>query len=349
MQAWRFLLCVPLLSCVAVCWPLNTARADVVRMKNGDRLSGAVVSLAQGTLRLVTSYAGALSLMWDDVAWLTTDRPLLVLGTDDKQRIGWLGRSEAGEMVLLSNGDMHFFSPEEIIELQSLTEDQVQRAGNFVRPARWKKEAEAGAQVRSGNVETLDINLGGEIRRKTDTSELGVKVTTAFIDTAGERTAQQAFGAGRLDLLHSERLFSFYRVSLEHDALEELDFRARQETGLGYKVIHMPRTLLQGQIGAGVREEFFTNAGARFRPTGNLGVRWRQRIGARSELSADLTYLPDLTELGEYRLEADASFTAPITHNVLLRFSLLDRFNSDPRPGIKQNDLTLLSSVVWTF
>jgi hypothetical protein len=48
-------------------------------------------------------------------------------------------------------------------------------------------------------------------------------------------------------------------------------------------------------------------------------------------------------------LEGEASLSTPLTHRFFLRLSLTDTFNSAPQPGVEQNDLTLLSSVVWGF
>src|SRR5665213_4547219 len=67
-----------LLLCAAVHAPAN---ADVVVMRNGDRLTGKVVHKKADELLFATSYAGTLKLKWSDVASVATDKPVaLVIG-----------------------------------------------------------------------------------------------------------------------------------------------------------------------------------------------------------------------------------------------------------------------------
>ena len=62
------------------------ASADEVWLKNGDRLTGKVMSLDAGTLVFKTSYAGDLSIKWGEVVNLKTDEPVkVVLG--DRPRL----------------------------------------------------------------------------------------------------------------------------------------------------------------------------------------------------------------------------------------------------------------------
>jgi putative salt-induced outer membrane protein YdiY len=163
------------------------------------------------------------------------------------------------------------------------------------------------------------------------------------------RTAQQVLGTTRVDFLRTSRLFSFAQVNLEHDVLEELVLRAQEQAGVGYKLILTPRTLLQGVVGVGFQEELFEEEEAAVEPLGRLGIEWTQRLGQTSEFAGQVAFLPDLINLGEYRPEGEVSLRTPITHHFHLRLSLTDTFNSAPQPGVEQNDLTLLSSVVWGF
>src|ERR1700694_438059 len=55
-----------------------SARADQVTLKNGDRLSGAIVKADGKTLILKTDYAGDLTLKWSAVDAFTTAEPVHV-------------------------------------------------------------------------------------------------------------------------------------------------------------------------------------------------------------------------------------------------------------------------------
>ena len=57
--------------------------ADEVQLKNGDRLTGTVVSLDAGTLKFKTAH-GDLSIAWPEVTALTIDEPILIRSADGK-------------------------------------------------------------------------------------------------------------------------------------------------------------------------------------------------------------------------------------------------------------------------
>ncbi|MCJ7750748.1 MAG: hypothetical protein MUQ65_06595, partial [Armatimonadetes bacterium] len=61
---------------VAMLVLVSTACADTITMSNGDRLSGVVVTMQQGSLLLKTDYAGEVQLDWSQVQELALDEPL---------------------------------------------------------------------------------------------------------------------------------------------------------------------------------------------------------------------------------------------------------------------------------
>ena len=63
---------------------LKTAYADEVILKDGSRLFGTVVSMESRKLVFNTSFAGDISIKWDQVARLTTDTPMEVSLGDKK-------------------------------------------------------------------------------------------------------------------------------------------------------------------------------------------------------------------------------------------------------------------------
>lgn len=335
--------------CCIIFWHLHWAWADEVHLKNGDRLTGTIIELVRGRLRVNTDYAGELVIRWDRVAALKTDQPVALILDNGERWIGWLGSDDGKDSFALSSDGKHPLELATIVTVVPLADKERQGAGDLSKPALWKHRLEMGAQVRSGNTDSTDIILGYQAQRQSTRSELTTDVTAAYGETDGERTAQRAGAAGRLNLLHTERFFSFYLLTLEHDALEDLDLRAQEQAGIGYKLVRTPRTFVQGEVGFGVREELFENGDLQIEPVGRIGGKWTQKIGAATELVVGAAFLPDLIDRGQYRMEGEASLSTPITNRFSLRLSLVDSFDSNPQPGVKKNDLTLLSSLVWTL
>ena len=83
-----------LLSCLlglTVC-----CQAEQVALKNGDRLTGAIVSMDGKKLVVNTSYAGDVSIDWGEVAQFSSDKPLVITCTD-KQVLSGTVSTEGAE------------------------------------------------------------------------------------------------------------------------------------------------------------------------------------------------------------------------------------------------------------
>ncbi len=62
---------------------VQTATADELLMRNGDHLTGTVVSRSGDTVKFKTRYAGTLSITWSEIAKISTDQPITVGINDD--------------------------------------------------------------------------------------------------------------------------------------------------------------------------------------------------------------------------------------------------------------------------
>src|ERR1700741_3277149 len=87
-------LCVALLCCS--CALLS---AEQVTLKNGDRLTGSIVSVSEKKLTIKTEYAGAVTVDWAAVADFTTAAPMFVTRTNDQVLSGTLSTKESTVVV----------------------------------------------------------------------------------------------------------------------------------------------------------------------------------------------------------------------------------------------------------
>ena len=74
--------------------------ADQVEMKNGDRITGVIVTVERGTLIIKTSYAGRITIQWVEVSMLITDSPAEVVLKDKRSFEGTTRPTEDGELSL---------------------------------------------------------------------------------------------------------------------------------------------------------------------------------------------------------------------------------------------------------
>jgi hypothetical protein len=79
---------------------LGAARADEVHLKNGDRITGEVVTMEEDELLFKTSYASEMKIKWSQVASLVTDTPVEVSFQDETMVVGTTKPAKDGGMSL---------------------------------------------------------------------------------------------------------------------------------------------------------------------------------------------------------------------------------------------------------
>ena len=74
--------------------------AEEVSLKNGDHLSGAIVSMDGKKLVLKTSYAGDISIDWAEVSQFSSDKQPLVVTKADKQLVSGTVAAEGSDVMV---------------------------------------------------------------------------------------------------------------------------------------------------------------------------------------------------------------------------------------------------------
>ena len=133
------------------------ASADEVWLKNGDRLTGKVMSLDGGTLVFKTSYAGDLSIQWGEVVNLKTDEPIKVVLGDETTAQGTVSPGDSGKVKVKA---------EQVAEPVTVDLANVKTI-NPKPPLRTNLRANVGFSMTDGNTDTQDIYADAEFMART--------------------------------------------------------------------------------------------------------------------------------------------------------------------------------------
>ena len=294
--------------------------ADEIHLKNGDRLSGRIVSEEDGRLVLEHEAAGAITVNTAFVERIVRDAQALV-----------------------TEG-----SPETAAHLTGSAES---RAGE-VEPSLWERELALGYNLNRGN--TIDEALSSKLfaHRKTDHNELTLKMEGYYSETDRRMTAQRYDGMGRYAFSFGSRMawYNFYKLEMEHDRFANIDWRLTPSTGLGYWFADEADWKAMAEVGVGWERTNFRDATSN-RSDAVLVPRAfvSKTLFGKAVLSEDVTVWPTLSDLGQYRLRSETALTNPLTEALDLRLTFIDEFESDPAGDTKKNDARLISSLVYSF
>ncbi|HEY2930963.1 MAG TPA: DUF481 domain-containing protein [Acidobacteriota bacterium] len=331
--------------------------ADQIHLKNGDRLTGSIVKLDQTKLSIKSELAGDLTVPWDAVDRLTSSQPLYLSLSDGQVIVGTVGGADGNIEVQTQQAGTVSVSKGVVRTIrsqgeQSAYEANTERMRNPKLGDLWSGFADAGLSLSRGNADITTLAAGMKAVRATSRD----KITTYFTSLSARTkasgrsltTADAIRGGARYDFNLSSKLFAFGLTDLEYDKLQKLDLRSVVAGGLGFHVLKTEKTLLDIFSGGAFNQEFFTDVTRRSAEL-LLGEELSHKLTRSMSLTQRGVFYPNLSETGEYRLAFDASAVTQLGRQLGWQVTFSDRYQSNPIPGIKKNDILLTTGIRLTF
>ena len=329
------------------------AFADQITLRNGDRLTGSILSSDGKELLLRTDYAGDLTIKWDVVEGVNSKQALHLQMQDGKAVAGVVTTSEDKLHVATSNG------PEEIAvsDVKSLRGETAEAAyEKSLHPGvleGWVTGLNLGFALTRGNSETKNLSLAFDATRQTLHDKLRAYADSVFAsnDAPGaipSTTANAAGGGFRYDHDIKGRLFGFGAADFFSDALQGLNIRAAEGGGLGFHAVKNDSTTLDFLGGVNYTHESYTAFSRNF-AAAIVGENLIQKIGKSTLLTQDFGFFPDLNHAGEYRTTFDFGTVTKLTHLLGWQNSVADIYVTNPPLGKRKNDLVLTTGLNITL
>lgn len=214
---------------------------------------------------------------------------------------------------------------------------------------KWTGEFEFGASGSEGNTDRTNIRAGFGAERKEEFEILSLSATYRLGYESGDKNENRLQLSARQEWLIPDSRWSYFvQSSLDVDEFKDYDARLAAAAGFGYRFIETDETTLVGRIGLGGSYEF--GGAEEIVPEGLLGVDFRHRLNDRVDFTANATYFPDLSELGEFRLIAESALDVSLQEQgkLMLRLGVRDEYDSHVT-NAEKNDFYYFASLVYKF
>ena len=328
------------------------ALGDQVTLKNGDRVTGAIVKKDGKNLTVKSDQLGAVTIPWDQVATIQSDKPLNVV-TGGKTVQGTLATNN-GKVEVTTKDTKLSLDPGDVTTIRN---DDEERAFERLQHPGWRQlwagTASLGLAGASGNAETLTFTTAVNASRTTNTDKTSLYFNTikasAFVNGKDSETAEAVKGGWAYNHNVSARLFANGFNDWEYDKFQNLDLRYVFGGGFGLHAVKGAREQLDVLGGFDYNHAKFTNL-----PTQSIGEyffgdQYNLKINNSTTLVQTLKYFDDLSNTKAYRLNADVGVSTKIAKWLTWNISLSDRYLNIPAPGRKTNDFLYSTGIGITF
>ncbi len=340
--------CIALVGCCCV-----ALEAAQVTLKNGDRLTGTIVSLTDKKLTVHTDYAGDVVIDWAAVTQFTSDQPMVVTKTDKQVVSGTVNAQDSSVAVATSSGTQTI--PQSDVAVIRSQADQAAYEKSlhpgFLQD--WTGGGSFGFALARGNSDTTNVALGFNADRKTTTDEWNITMaslyTTSTASNVTTTTANTFGGTIRYDHNLTPRLFGFGMFSGLYDDLQDLNERLSPNGGLGFHVIASKTTTFDVLGGIGYTYENYSDGTINNYINATIGEILTHNFTATTSMTENLYFYPYLNDGGNYRGVGNFGLASKFYKALTWNLNFGDIYNSKPIPGKKDNDLVLTTGLGITF
>lgn len=337
---------------VLVVTAATAAYAEQVSLKNGDHLSGAIVSMDEKKLVLKTSYAGEVSIDWGEVSQFSSDKDTLVITKADKQVVSGTVSSQDSNIVVATVQGVQTVPRAEVAAMRSPTDQAAYEKS--LHPGMlegWTGGGNFGLAVARGNSQTTNLALGFNALRKTTKDAWVINANSIYSrDEKANNTSANSFGGLiRYDRNLTTKLFAYGVFVGMYDALQLLNYRFMPGGGLGFHAIATPTTTLDLLGGLGYTRESYYVGPPNNLFTATLGDEFTHKFTATTSITQNLYYLPSLNQTSNYRINFNAGISTKLNGWLTANANFLDQYVNKPVPGNKYNDILFTTGLGFTF
>jgi putative salt-induced outer membrane protein YdiY len=305
------------------------ARADMVVMQNGDRVSGTVKHKAGDTLTVETDYAGTLELRWSQVKSIQTDAPVeTVVEGEPASALSWFAGDESDPRL------------DRIVYINPSAEEWGHRYA-------YRTRLNLSGSWTSGNSRTDRGQADGELTARSRDVRWILSGKARRESVSGEETASSWLGTLKRDhFLVDPSHFIYARASLERDRFKDIRLRSTLGGGFGWQLVDSEITKFT--LGAGldaVTTRRIAAADERY-PALGWDVRLSHWLGAKAvELLHEEEGFWNLHDTRQVTLRSRTGMRVPVAKGMVANASLNVDWEREPAAGRKPLDATLLLGV----
>jgi hypothetical protein len=342
---------------------VSVTMADSVTLRNGDHLTGTIVTSDGKNLTLKTDFAGEIKILWTAVKEVSSDKPLYVVTADNKTVNGTL-TSDGTNLVVhtASSGEVQVPLATITIIRSADLQAAYEKSLHPSLAEGWKGGVSVGVAIARGNSDTTSVSSGVTADRKTLNDDLTIYESSIYTSNGGVNsgtTANSILGGIKYDRNFTKRLFGFVSGDFTHDELQDLNLRSIYSGGLGWHWINHPNTTLDILGGINYTRETYSSSTTatttginvnRNLPGITAGEVFMHKFGTLTVVTQDFYFYPDLSDINQYRFAVDFASVTKINKWLAWQFTLTDRYVTDPPiVGTKPNDVILSTGINVSF
>jgi putative salt-induced outer membrane protein len=212
----------------------------------------------------------------------------------------------------------------------------------------WASSITAGLTMTRGNSQSLLYSAEIMTTKKTPKNEYAFGLLGAYGNQNSVESVNNYKAFGQWNHLFSDRFYSYVHADATRDLIANLDYRLNVGPGAGYYLIKEKNTSLSTEAGVGYQNEHLGGNYNSF-ATVRLAESFEHKFGTVARVWQTVELLPQVDNFDNYIVNFEIGVEAAISKSLSLKTALDDAFQNQPAAGRRQNDVKLVSGIVYKF
>ena len=337
-KAWLLPVCVGLALLIA-CPPVL---ADEVTMKNGDVITGKILTLKDGKLTIKTPYNESVEIDWASVQKIRSEEPEEVILSDETRLKGTLQVTDEGTLQVVTESA----GPVPIADLSLIT------GMNLPKPpaVTYTGNVEAGVSYLTGNTDTTSGNLSGLFVARSKRQRFTLRGNWYYAENDNVVSAREAGGSIKYDFFVTEKVYVYANALFLYNPFKDLNLRSTFGGGAGYQFFDDDRTTLGTELGVSYVDENFRSAPDDSYTGGRWSINFNYWI---IEKKIDLFHYQEgyfsFDDFADMNLLAQQGVRFTVVKDFFTSFQANVTYDNKPSPGFKKTDTALIFGLGYNF
>ncbi len=319
-------------------------RADEVILKNGDHITGTILTADGGKLTIDSAIMGKVTVDLSNVKTFSTDEPIHILMQDGTMISQKVSAAADGTVSPAAGGSL---------VPQAIPLANVKKINP--PPITWTGALAINGLIARGNTSVDQIGITAEAARRSDDDRISFNAGYLYgrqkVGGVDSTTADNWYFEGKYDLYFTPKFYGYAQARVEKDRVLNLNLRLTPGAGLGYQWFEQPDFNFSTEAGVSwVYEDYSTLPS----PKDHVAVRLAYHVdksfdSGKYKLFNDLEYFPSLQDSGDYLLLGTAGLRVALTKSMFSELKAKVSYDNHPGPGSSRVDAQYLLGVGWTF
>jgi Protein of unknown function, DUF481 len=303
-------------------------------LKNGDRVTGDIVSEQGDKIVLKSALFGEIQLAKDQVA---KREPALPSPTTPAATTN----APVAPKASLPTNAIAGFNP--------ITNAPPGIYSRWFRPmlTNWHGNVQVGMDLGYGTTERRTFYANATATHELNRVRNLVEYHMAYGILNQVESANKMDGAVKtdVDLGAKRRLYIYDQMGAGYDDLRQITLEFHEGAGLGYKVLQRKKLILNLETGAEYQHRDLGTAITQSFFSIRFGESLTWKAIDKLTITQRLSYNPNLSDFNDYRMRLDISASYPFLKKMTVNLNVIDQYDSTKQLGVRHNDLEIQSTI----